>query len=43
MIEKNKNIKGINISYLNVKIEKKHHVCFNLKLVYLREEDWQKL
>jgi len=21
--------------------EKKHHVCFNLKLVYLREGDWK--
>jgi len=31
-----------NISYLNVKTEKKHHVCFNLKLVYMREEDWKK-
>ena len=25
------------------KTEKKHHACFNLKLVYLREEDWKKL
>ena len=24
------------------KHRKKHHVCFNLKLVYLREEDWKK-
>ena len=31
-----------NISYLNVKTEKKYYVCFNLKLVYLREEDWKK-
>ena len=31
-----------NISYLNVKTEKKHHVCFNFKSVYLREEDWKK-
>ena len=32
-----------NISYLNVKTEKKHNVCFNLKFVYMREEDWKKL
>jgi len=25
------------------KTEKKHHLCFNLKLVYFREEDWKKL
>jgi len=32
-----------NSSYLDVKTEKKHHVCFTLKLVYLREEDWKEL
>ena len=31
-----------NSSYLKVKTEKKHHVCFNLKLGYLREGDWEK-
>ena len=32
-----------NISYLDVKTEMKHHVCFNFKLVYPKEEDWKKL
>jgi len=36
-------INFINSLYLDVKTEKKHHVCFTLKLVYLREEDWKKL
>jgi len=26
-----------NLSYLNVKTEKKHHVCFILKLVYWKK------
>jgi len=30
------------IPYLNVKTEKKNHVCFNLKLVYLGDEDGKK-
>ena len=31
-----------NILFLNVNTEKKHHVCYNLQTIYLREEDWKK-
>jgi len=32
----------LNISYFDVRTEKKHQACFNLKSVYRREEDWKK-
>jgi len=32
----------LNILYFDVRTEKKHHACFNLESVYLREEDWKK-
>ena len=29
-------------TYLDVKTEKEHHACFNLKSLYLRETDWKR-